>query len=281
MSPAASWPFELLIAPIGTVPDLTDVGCDRDGLAAVLVDALARLDQLFDAPMPYMMWIHQRPTDGGVWPGARVHLHVAPQFRTAGTPRFVAAAEVGGGVFFNPVSPRRRRGPPPGMPGPTVTTQVRAVAPGRVNLIGDHTDHCGGPVLPMAIDLATTVTGVRGTDRIDLTSHDGDGRVELKLPVTDPDRVEPAWGRHVAGVASLVASVDRPHGDGHDDAAARGWPVVEHGPRGRGRAGVGRHRIDGARSPSCASGRSSRPPACRAGSWTSWRRCPGSRATPC
>jgi len=90
------------------------------------------------------------------------------------------------------------------MPGPTVTTQVRAVAPGRVNLIGDHTDHCGGPVLPMAIDLATTVTGVRGTDSIDLTSHDGDGRVELKLPVTHPDRVEPAWGRHVAGVASLV-----------------------------------------------------------------------------
>ena len=109
-----SWPFELLIAPIGTVPDLADVGCDRDGLAAVLVDALARLDQIFDAPMPYMMWIHQRPTDGGVWPGARVHLHVAPQFRTAGTPRFVAAAEVGGGVFFNPVSPRDAARPPPG-----------------------------------------------------------------------------------------------------------------------------------------------------------------------
>ena len=116
--PAASWPFELLIAPIGTVPDLTDVGCDRDGLAAVLVDALARLDQIFDAPMPYMMWIHQRPTDGGLWPGARVHLHVAPQFRTAGTPRFVAAAEVGGGVFFNPVSPRDAAARLRACPGP-------------------------------------------------------------------------------------------------------------------------------------------------------------------
>jgi hypothetical protein len=72
---ASSWPFELLIAPLETVPDLVDERCDRDGLAAVLVDALARLDQVFDAPMPYMMWIHQRPTDGGRWPGARIHLH--------------------------------------------------------------------------------------------------------------------------------------------------------------------------------------------------------------
>ena len=38
------------------------------GSAAVLVDVLGRLDRLFDAPMPYMLWFHQRPTDGGDWP---------------------------------------------------------------------------------------------------------------------------------------------------------------------------------------------------------------------
>jgi UDPglucose--hexose-1-phosphate uridylyltransferase len=102
---AASWPYELRVAPRHVVPDLVDPACDRDGLAAALVDGLARLDQLFDAPMPYMLWIHQRPTDGGDWPGARVHLHVTPLYRSPGVQRYVAGAELGGGLFFNPVQP--------------------------------------------------------------------------------------------------------------------------------------------------------------------------------
>ena len=101
---AADWPYALLVAPETHVPDLPAVD-DRDDLATILVDAFGRLDRLFDAPMPYMAWFHQRPTDGADWPNAHVHLHVAPLFRSPGTPRFVAAAEVGGGTFFNPVRP--------------------------------------------------------------------------------------------------------------------------------------------------------------------------------
>ena len=102
---AATWPFELLLASDGHVPDLVDTAADRAGLAALLVDLLGRLDRLFDAPMPYMLWVHQRPTDGGAWPAAHVHVHVAPLLRSPGTPRFVAAGELGSGVFFNPVAP--------------------------------------------------------------------------------------------------------------------------------------------------------------------------------
>ncbi|HZT68044.1 MAG TPA: hypothetical protein VFA11_19835 [Acidimicrobiales bacterium] len=104
---AAAWPYELLIAPAQHVPDLPSAAGGRAGLAHVLVDSLARLDQLFDAPMPYMLWVHQRPTDGGEWPGAHLHVHVAPILRDRGVPRFVAAAELGAGVIFNPVEPAR------------------------------------------------------------------------------------------------------------------------------------------------------------------------------
>lgn len=102
---AASWPYELLLAPAGHVPDLVDDGAARRDLAAVLVDVLGALDRLFAAAMPYMLWVHQRPTDGGAWPRAHVHVHVAPLLRSPGTPRFVAAGELGSGVFFNPVVP--------------------------------------------------------------------------------------------------------------------------------------------------------------------------------
>lgn len=104
--PASSWPHELLLAPeehVGDLPSLSDAS--RQALAASLVDVLGRLDRLFAAPMPYMLWIHQRPTDGQPWSEAHLHLHLAPVLRKAGTVRYVAAAEQGGGVFFNPVAP--------------------------------------------------------------------------------------------------------------------------------------------------------------------------------
>ena len=94
------------LAPDAHLPDLPSLDDRRrDGLAAGLVDVVARLDRLFDAPMPYLLWVHQRPTDSGAWPGAHVHLHVAPLLRAPGTPRFVASGELGSGVFFNPVAP--------------------------------------------------------------------------------------------------------------------------------------------------------------------------------
>jgi UDPglucose--hexose-1-phosphate uridylyltransferase len=103
---AANWPFELLVAPVERTPDLCSLDdTGRDDVAALLLDVLGRLDRLHDEVMPYMMWWHQRPTDGGEWPTAWLHLHIAPLYRSATTQRFVAAGELGSHVFFNPVDP--------------------------------------------------------------------------------------------------------------------------------------------------------------------------------
>jgi UDPglucose--hexose-1-phosphate uridylyltransferase len=103
---APVFPFALLLVPDEQVPDLPTLSdAARRGLAEILIDVLGRLDRMFAAQTPYMLWIHQRPFDGGEWPGARLHVEIVSPWRAPYVPRYIAAGELGSGVYFNPVAP--------------------------------------------------------------------------------------------------------------------------------------------------------------------------------
>ncbi len=80
-------------------------------------------------------------------------------------------------------------------------------APGRANLIGEHTDTTDGLVLPAAIDRAVVLTGVPGGQRLRLRSAQADGELDL---AADGSEVPPAgWGRFVAAVAAELDVLGR------------------------------------------------------------------------
>jgi galactokinase len=81
---------------------------------------------------------------------------------------------------------------------------IVARAPGRVNLLGDHTDYSGGLVCPMAIDLATVVRLEARCDSVQLTSGADPEPARVPLDVTDPAALRPAWARYVAGVVAVL-----------------------------------------------------------------------------
>jgi galactokinase len=80
---------------------------------------------------------------------------------------------------------------------------VRYSAPGRVNLIGEHTDYNDGYVLPFAIDRRTTADIAPREDRVISVASSFDqegGAVSLSLDDLAPEAMD-GWSAYVFGIA--------------------------------------------------------------------------------
>ena len=81
-----------------------------------------------------------------------------------------------------------------------VTATTVAVAPGRVNLIGEHIDYCDGFVLPFAIERAVVIAAaLNGTSEVRVaTTFDTEGAV---IPLGAPQEIsDPKWSNYLRGV---------------------------------------------------------------------------------
>lgn len=105
-----------------------------------------------------------------------------------------------------------------------------AVAPGRVNLIGEHIDYCDGYVLPLAIERQAVAVGRPRADTLaKLRSTALPGEAEFDIDNAPIGLGEPSWSRYLRGVAAfsytptgfeLMLDSDVPAGGGLSSSAA-------------------------------------------------------------
>jgi len=149
-------------------------------------------------------------------------------------------------------------------------------APGRVNLIGEHTDYNDGFVLPMAIERYILIAGSPNSGP-EVTLHSvtpGETATFSIRPKVEPG--EPGWSNYVRGVIAgfptpgkkltafdAVIESNLPYGGGLASSAA-----LEVATATLLEAMTGQ-TLDRLRRRCCVSGPNTTLPACRAGSWTS------------
>ena len=101
---------------------------------------------------------------------------------------------------------------------------VGARAPGRVELLGNHTDYNGGYVLPTAVDRDTVLVGrANGTQRVRLWTENLQAGVAFVLDDLQPDPDQP-WADYVKGVIQQWTRAGAPV-EGFDAALVGNVPV--------------------------------------------------------
>jgi UDPglucose--hexose-1-phosphate uridylyltransferase len=103
----AHYPYEVHVYARRCASSIADLdGEERRDLAGVLKRVLTGYDRLFGFSLPYVMAMHQAPTDGGDYEGvAHFHIEFYPPNRTAGKLKYLAGSEQGAGAYIGDAVP--------------------------------------------------------------------------------------------------------------------------------------------------------------------------------
>jgi len=98
----ARYPYEVHVVANRHRQAITDFDAgERRDLASILKRLLMGFDGLFDRSFPYIMAMHQRPSDGKDYPHYHFHIEFYPPLRTATKLKYLAGSEAGAGMFIN------------------------------------------------------------------------------------------------------------------------------------------------------------------------------------
>jgi UDPglucose--hexose-1-phosphate uridylyltransferase len=105
----ARYAYEVFVAPTLTHQSIATLSAqERRELAEVLRDVVIRFDNLWRMPFPYVMALHQAPTNGGIYPGFHFHIEFHPPLRTPTLLKYLAGPEIGGGNFLSDTLPEAK-----------------------------------------------------------------------------------------------------------------------------------------------------------------------------
>ena len=102
----ARYAYEVYILPRRPMSSLADLTADERGLLGLMIrEVTTCYDNLWRLSMPYVMAIHQAPTDGGDYACFPFHLEFHPPLRKPDTMKYLAGPEIGGGSMTNESNP--------------------------------------------------------------------------------------------------------------------------------------------------------------------------------
>lgn len=105
----ARYAYEVYVAPKRTVPHIALLEeHEVDSLAAALKNVTVRFDNMWQQSFPYVMPLHQAPTDGCDYRDFHCFVGFLPPLRRPNTLKYLAGPEIGGGNFLSDTSPEEK-----------------------------------------------------------------------------------------------------------------------------------------------------------------------------